>query len=218
MKRGFQVLVVVFALVSFWWVLTPPPITAPAVKAEVIQVTSERVPASTVVLRPPLKNKASKKPSPGHDPIQLDEHVAPIDDARAPITQGRHRWRFLAGVSAIAVDAHDPLARLSGYAIVNSADVPAGVEALSLVKREDNGLVGIFTGVIRAVGEKGQSQGSFLSECSQGHIQESYPALKSYLLKSNPDQDAQEYFQCLSGLGRFKTLNWEILDHPRSGR
>lgn len=142
-----------------------------------------------------------------------------MDEARPPIEQNGRRWQFLAGLSAVSVEANVPgedLGQLSGYKIVPSSEVPEGVESFSLVKREDNGLVGIFTGVIRAVGERGTA-GSFQSECPV-QVKEAYPELKSYLLKASSEAELQECFQCLSNLQRFRSLDWEILDHPRTNR
>lgn len=220
MKRWIQLCVLSFAILGFWWILTPP-------DQKVVPVTKitnqkiERVPAQAKVVVP-----AKVKPQPLQQkklqtgPIELSDYDSQVDDARAEIVNGNRRWKFISGLSAVALSTPGiptPLDVMSGFAVINSADVPEGVESFSLVKRDDNGLIGIFTGTIKAIGEKADFPGSFLSECPQGGIKESYPALKSYLLKANSSEE-QAYFECLSSLRRFRRLEWEILDHPHGHR
>lgn len=181
----------------------------------------KRLPAQaspTSVSKPVPQVVQKKKLQTG--PIKLEDYDSPIDSTRPTIANGKRNWHFISGLSAVAINTPGiptPLDVMSGFAVINSGDVPAGVESYSLVKRDDNGLVGIFTGIIKAVGEKGATPGSFLTECPQGEIKESYPALKSYLLKAH-NSDEQEFFECLSLLRRFKLLEWEILDHPHGHR
>lgn len=210
MKRSWQVYVIVLVcLVGFWWVLTPPEIVRPLARQE------------------PQKGPDSRQPAQVDTSIPNDEALPPSASADASegeiIINNKRSWKLIKGVRAI--DAHDPLVRdirpvgkLSGFVILRAQDVPAGSTPLRLVRRADNGLVGVFTGIIKAIGEKGSNTGSFVSDCPQGGIEESWPALKSYLLKASRPSDEGSYFDCLTNLGRFKRLEWEILDHPRSSR
>lgn len=92
------------------------------------------------------------------------------------------------------------------------------MEGLPLVEREDNGLVGIFTGVLKAMGKSGlQNDGQFRSVCPC-EINQAYPQLKSYLLETSDGQSHEELKTCLQGTGLFNRLEWEILDHPHTSR
>jgi len=154
--------------------------------------------------------------------IKLDRAQVDGNVERPLLEQKSHRWRWLSG--AVAVSSSDPrvagIARLSeraGFWIIAEGDLPGGVEGLPLVEREDNGLVGIFTGVMKAMGKSGLQEASqFQTQCPC-EVQESYPQLKSYLLKPHGD-NYSEFKDCLQGLGVFKKLEWEILDHPRTHR
>lgn len=223
MKRGFQLLIFIMGAFGFWWVLTPPP-ELRLKEVLVVKNSPKRAPAQSSSSAPalPLLPTPIKRP-PTRQVLELPEHSTQVDEERPPLQSGKHRWHFLAGLSAIARGAGggaglDGYGEFSGYQILSTADVPAGVESFALVKRADNGIVGIFTRVIRAVGERGAHSAQFVNECPQGAILESYPVLKSYLLRAHSSTDDQEYFECLSALGRFKSLDWEILDHPRSHR
>ncbi len=140
--------------------------------------------------------------------------------ARSGFEQSGRRWRWLSG--AVAIRAQDHLAHLPrlserpGFWVIAATDLPAGVAGLPLVEREDNGLVGIFTGVLKAVGKASlQSSGQFQSVCPC-EIEQAYPQIKSYLLATGQGQSHVELRTCLEGTGLFKRLDWEILDHPNS--
>jgi len=96
---------------------------------------------------------------------------------------------------------------------VRAGDVPVGTETFAVVERSDNGVLGVMTGVLKAMGDRGD--GDFLNECP-GEMVESYPALKSHLLR--PSGEPDEFHNCLTALNRFKRLEWEILDRPRGPR
>lgn len=231
MKPQWVLPILLLGLVAFWWILTPPqnmPVVSPrAVQTQAPQAASgERHPAQDAQSAAevvPLVLAPEVKPRPhASRVIQLDEHDREHDVTRPSIQQNGRRWSFVAGVAAVSHGApgteHIPVrSGLGGFDVVGESDVPANVESYPIVQREDNGLLGIFTGTIKAVGERGPA-GGHADDCPGGQVQESYPALKSYLLRSSDAGSAQTYFDCLTNSGRFKRVEWEILDHPRSNR
>lgn len=163
------------------------------------------------------------KRAPAQSVLRVDRGKLTVDSERAPLKQNGRRWRWMSG--AVAVSAGDlrvaHLPRLSerpGFWIVAASDLPPTVIGLPLVEREDNGLLGIFTGVLKAIGKSElQNDGQFRSVCAC-EIEESYPHLKSYLLRPSHGQEHQELSTCLQSTGLFKRLSWEILDHPNTIR
>lgn len=154
--------------------------------------------------------------------IKLDRSEVSHHRERPLLEQKSHRWRWLSG--AVAVSSGDErvaqiprLSERAGFWIIAEGDLPAGVVGFPLLEREDNGLLGIFTGTMKAMG-KGQlrSPDQFQTQCPC-EIQESYAQLKSYLLKPK-DDNYSEFKDCLASTGLFKKLEWEILDRPRTIR
>lgn len=186
--------------------------------------TAKRAPAhQPLVLAPHARRPASVplKITKPHAAIKLDRENRQVRRDREPVEVSGRRWRWLSG--AVAVAAGDPrvahVSRLSerpGFWVIATSDLPTGVEGFPLVEREDNGLVGIFTGVLKAVGKAGlQHEGQFQSVCPC-EIQQSLPQIRSYLLEVPQGQNHEELRTCLKGTGLFKRLEWEILDHPQT--
>lgn len=200
-------------------------------------------PREQVSVRPVIVSASPAKRAPAQQPLVYQPHArrpaaepkkmvrpqsvirlqrqALKSEARDPIEVSGHRWRWLTG--AVAVPAGDPrvahVARLSerpGFWVIASGDLPPGMEGLPLVEREDNGLLGIFTGVLKALGKSSlENSGQFQSVCPC-EIQQSLPNIKSYLLEVSSGQSHEELRTCLMGTGLFKRLEWEILDHPNT--
>jgi hypothetical protein len=155
--------------------------------------------------------------------LKIDRQAVFARDERPALEQSGRRWRWLDG--AVAVPSGDPrvahvtrLSERAGFWVIASGDLPAGMDGMPLVEREDNGLVGIFTGVLKAMGKSGlQDDGQFRSVCPC-EVNQAYPQLKSYLLETSDGQSHEELKTCLQGTGLFKRLEWEILDHPHTSR
>jgi|GEM_PF-4562056 len=185
---------------------------------------TNRAPAQQPLVLAPHARRPAALPKKVVNPqsvIRLDRQSVHVLSGRDPVEVSGRRWRWLAG--AVAVPAGDQrvahLPRLSerpGFWVIASGDLPAGMEGFPLVEREDNGLIGIFTGVLKAVGKAGlQNEGQFQSACPC-EIQQSLPHIKSYLLEVSQGQTHEELRTCLKGTGLFKRLEWEILDHPQT--
>lgn len=184
----------------------------------------KRAPAQQPLVLAPHARRPAAEPKKIVRPqsvIRLDRQVLQVRSDREPLEVSGRRWRWMTG--AVAVPAGDQrvahVARISerpGFWVIASGDLPPGMEGLPLVEREDNGLLGIFTGVLKALGKPSlESSGQFQSVCPC-EIQQSMPNIKSYLLEVSQAQSHEELRTCLKGTGLFKRLEWEILDHPNT--
>jgi hypothetical protein len=201
-------------LLVAWWIYPADKtvaVKAPAAASAPPVLMAEPT-ATPLVVRAPAQspNPVAK---PRNEVAQLPEHDRAFTNAPVLRQSGRE-WRQLDGVVAVRASARLPsVSELHGFSLVRSGDVPAGTETFAVVERSDNGLLGVKTGVLKALGDRGE--GEFLQDCP-GIMVETYPALKSYLLR--PSGEPDEFHQCLSALNRFKRLEWEILDRPRGPR
>lgn len=143
--------------------------------------------------------------------------------SRAGFEQGGERWRWVDGLVAVAegtqgIDRALIKETRPGFWLLSGADLPVDTPHLKLVQREDNGLLGIYTGVIRAMG-KGEAHAAqpWRSDCP-AQVVESYPALDSVLLRAPAGVKDDELSGCLRHTNLFKRVEWEILDRPRGRR
>ena len=220
MRRWSVFVILILAAIYFFY-----PKEQRAVPAVVSAPNIKRTPAQQPLVFSMHNRRPVRPPkrAPAQSVLRVDRAKLTVNSGRPSLEQNGRRWRWMSG--AVAVFAGDlrvaHLPRLSerpGFWIVASSDLPAGVVGLPLVEREDNGLLGIFTGILKAIGKSGLNDpGQFYSVCPC-EIEESYPQLKSYLLRPSQGQEYQELSTCLQGTGLFKRLDWEILDHPRTSR
>jgi hypothetical protein len=210
MGRGFFVLL----LVVVWWFFPAEKTAGPRATVDAVPITRTAVPlgptalvvrAPAQIIRPVSLTKNEVAQLPAHDRVPAN---------LAPIRQSGRQWRQLDGVVAVRTSARLPrVSELHGFSLVHSGDVPVGTETFPVVERTDNGMLGVMTGVLKALGDKGA--GEFLGDCP-GTVVETYPALKSHLLR--PSGEPDDFMNCLAALNRFKRLEWEILDRPRGPR
>jgi hypothetical protein len=222
MRRWSIVLILIVVAVYVFYPKERVSVVAPAV---VIKTVVQPVVHKPLVLAPHIRRPASvllKKVAP-QSALKIDRQNVFARGDRPALEQSGRRWRWLDGAVAVPSDdprvAHIPrLSERAGFWVIASGDLPSGMEGLPLVEREDNGLVGIFTGVLKAMGKPGlQDDGQFRSACPC-EINQAYPQLKSYLLEVSNGQSHEELKTCLQGTGLFKRLEWEILDHPHTSR
>lgn len=220
MKRVALISLIIIIAVFVWW-------KSSSENTHVANL-SESTPSPILVAShsPPTRQPAAQKLLPGipvekksgrEALIQLPRDVAFVNE-RAPIVQNEVEWKWLEGVVAIKKSALPPgvpvISQRPGFVVVASSDLPANVVSFPLVERTDNGVKGIFTGVIKAMGGASlESAGQFLSQCPVEMV-ESFPSIKSYLLKVHSQDELEESMSCLKGTGLFKHLEWEILSSP----
>ncbi len=221
--RRWPFFVILIAVAAY--VFSPKERVSVVAPALVTRAATPKVVQAPLVLAPHVRRPASvvpKKVAP-QSALKIDRQSVFTREDRPLLVQSGRRWRWLDGAVAVPSDdarvAHVPrLSERAGFWVIASGDLPAGMEGLPLVEREDNGLVGIFTGVLKAMGKPGlQNDGQFRSACPC-EINQAYPQLKSYLLEVSAGQSHEELKTCLQGTGLFKRLEWEILDHPRTSR
>lgn len=227
MKRWPGPMLLLLAVIFFWQRPEEGPVVSQApssgVSPALVPQAAPVPPVPTLVMRPTRAPAAIPRPPAQAAAIQLAPHLQSVDTTRAGMEQNGRKWRFVEGVRAVLAD--DPrlarverLSQRAGFWIIAEADVPAGMESMGLVEREDNGLMGIFTGTLKAMGNKRlKGSGQFLSECP-AQIEESYPQINSYLLRSADADGAHDLRDCLVSTGLFKRVEWEILDRPHLAR
>jgi hypothetical protein len=219
MKRLALILIIVGVILFVWW--KSPEVHLRVAQKEIIpeagssnlNTPSQRQPASQRNLPLlPIERKRAREVM-----IKLPREVAFVNE-KAAIMQNEVDWKWLEGVVAVKKSALPPgvpiIGQRAGFVIVASSEVPQNVESFLLVERADNGVKGIFTGVIKAMGGVNlESAGQFLSQCPVEMV-ESFPAIKSYLLKVHSQDELEESMTCLKSTGLFKHLEWEILSAP----
>lgn len=219
MKRIALISLVIMVAVVVWWKSSENTLVANLSES----ATSPILIASHT---PPIRQPAAQRVLPGiplerksgrETMIQLPREVAFVNE-RAPIVQNEVEWKWLEGAVAVKKSALPPgvpvISQRPGFVIVASSDLPANVANFPLVERVDNGVKGIFTGVIKAMGGASlESAGQFLSQCPVEMV-ESFPSIKSYLLKVHSQDELEESMSCLKATGLFKHLEWEILSSP----
>jgi len=201
------------AVVAWWFYAT----SKTDVRIEPEKITPAARPSPAVVIAPSASRSPAQVAAPLNPPrnevAQLPEHDRDYS-TKPPLKQSGREWRYLDGVVAVRPSGQLPsLSELHGFSLVRAADVAVGTETFAVVERSDNGILGVMTGVLKAMGDRGA--GDFLNHCP-GEVVESYPALKSHLLR--PSGEPDEFHYCLTALNRFKRLEWEILDRPRGPR
>lgn len=171
-----------------------------------------RAPSAALPLQKPGKSKRAS--------FNVDTSQVFPDSHRAPVRVNGHVWKWLSGVVAVKEEiarereiSFQTTAR--GFALVSASEVPAEVESFSLVERADNGLVGVFTGVIVSQSKAPlENLDGLASSCGLSVVQ-SYPAINSYLFNNLDKSENEESITCLRETGLFKRLEWEILSGPR---
>ncbi len=217
--------VVILLIVVAAYVFYPKERVGVVAPALVTKAATPKVVQTPLVLAPHIRRPASVVPKQvaSQSALKIDRQAVFPRDDRPMLVQSGRRWRWLDGAVAVPSDdprvAHVPrLSERAGFWVIASGDLPAGMEGLPLVEREDNGLVGIFTGVLKAMGKAGlKDDGQFRSACPC-EVNQAYPQLKSYLIEVSDGQSHEELRTCLQGTGLFKRLEWEILDHPHTSR
>jgi hypothetical protein len=217
-RRFFAISVMLGA--GLWWLLARPvgvPHTEGHVAAPLKTILITH--GSPLLARAPAQIIAVPEQAP---PLERNEVAELPSEERTPSTrpalkQAGRTWNWLEDVAAVpAREAQaqglQSLTTWHGHWLVRAGDVPASLRGLPVVAREDNpGVVGIFTGVLKAIGEKR----AFLDECPCD-VEAAYPSIKSYLLRARGAPE--ELHSCLSELQAFRQLEWEILDRSRGPR
>ncbi|MFP5490082.1 MAG: hypothetical protein ACLGG0_01175 [Bacteriovoracia bacterium] len=219
MKRIALITIVILVAVVAWWK-----------SSDNTHVTTNNDNIHSPILvashTPPLRQPAAQRVLPGipverksgrEAMIQLPREVAFVNE-KTPIVQNEVEWKWLEGAVAVKKSALPPgvpvISQRPGFVIVASSELPANMVSFPLVERTDNGVKGIFTGVIKAMGGASlESAGQFLSQCPVEMV-ESFPSIKSYLLKVHSQDELEESMSCLKATGLFKHLEWEILVSP----
>ncbi|MBY0517028.1 MAG: hypothetical protein K2P81_08980 [Bacteriovoracaceae bacterium] len=218
MKRWWIFLTLILALGFFFFFQKKP---APANVAEIKPqpLSSQRAPAQVALTDRPSVTKESRRDNFRASTLNIDRQIISPSVNTPGFSQNGRLWRWLDG--AVAVDSNDSrvrdipvISRRAGFVIIASGDLPRGVEGLQLVEREDNKLVGIFTGILKAQGSNQLSQSSQFSSQCPCEIKESYPSIRGYLIKSS-EENHEELRTCLQSTGLFKKLEWEILSQAR---
>ena len=206
MKRYALIVVIILVAAVVWWKssetthvanlsdITPSPILTASHSPPMRQPAAQRVLPGI-----PVERKSGREAM-----IQLPREVAFVNE-RAPILQNEVEWKWLEGAVAVKKSALPlgvlVIAQRPGFVIVASSDLPANVANFPLVERVDNGVKGIFTGVIKAMGGASlESAGQFLSQCPVEMV-ESFPSIKSYLLKVHSQDELEESMSCLKSTG-----------------
>jgi ribosomal protein L14E/L6E/L27E len=189
-------------------------------KVDQLEVLSQKTPIKTQPIQ--------RFPSSNGEPDR-QKNVKKLEITRPPQRE-RHNefvqkdvsYKWLDGV--VAVSKTDPALQgiriessLGHFVIIDEADLPEGVKAFAVLERSNRGTKAIFTGVMKSITHEALEVSQITSECPC-IVEASYPAIKSHLLRPNPDTSLSEFQNCLSETSYFKHLEWEILASPRSSR
>lgn len=213
--------VALFVVLGSWFLSRPERAHAPSMVAEVPVRLPEIIVQAPLVLRAPsAASSQSKNRSTPRAAFTVDAASVYPEPQRPPLRVSGHAWNWLSGVVAVP----EELARARGmsiqssargFALVSASEVPAEVESFSLLERADNGLVGVFTGVIVTQSFEPLENAEGLARSCGVQVSQSYPAIKSYLFKNLDKTETEDSMTCLRETALFKRLEWEILSGPR---